>query len=156
VELWSCAPSESVSATLGYDCQVVCPQCGHLAPVTETPQLQRFRRSIGSQVLDQRYNHRGFFLFLSCFSFLVILACFSFLLILAFEIGLAIFMRGLCSHSDLFESDFLGIWLIFLFGDFPKIVSYFNLMFLLLLGFPISIFAFYYFVRFAYFNLCFL
>ena len=45
-----------MSATLGYDCQVVCPQCGHLAPVTETPQLQRFRRSIGSQVLDQRYN----------------------------------------------------------------------------------------------------
>ena len=42
---------------------------------------------------------------------------------------------------------FLGIWLIFLFGsDFPKIV----------IGFLISILFFNFFVRFSYFNLCFL
>ena len=42
---------------------------------------------------------------------------------------------------------FLGIWLIFLFGnDFPKIV----------IGFLISILFFHYFGRFSCFNLCFL
>eukprot|EP00434_Breviolum_minutum_P025203 symbB.v1.2.022263.t1/scaffold1971.1/size94200/1 len=30
------------------ECQVVCPHCGNLAPLTETPQLKRLRRSIAS------------------------------------------------------------------------------------------------------------
>ena len=52
MDLWSGLCSESFSEyyTAGDDCQVVCPQCGRLAPVTETPQIQRLRKSIGSHV----------------------------------------------------------------------------------------------------------
>ena len=38
----------------GWGCQVVCPHCGGLAPVTETPQIKRLRRSIGSLCDPQR------------------------------------------------------------------------------------------------------
>ena len=89
--------------------------------MTETPQVQRFRKSIGSQVrptapvahlrrpTSAPPHTPSAVLFFSCYSCLLFLSCllffscysfFSFLVILAFEIGLAIFMRGLCSHWD--------------------------------------------------------
>ena len=55
-ELWSCGLcSDWVSECYTEDeCQVVCPQCGNLASVIETPQLQRLRRRIGSLCDPQR------------------------------------------------------------------------------------------------------
>eukprot|EP00434_Breviolum_minutum_P027835 symbB.v1.2.024621.t1/scaffold2344.1/size81749/8 len=60
-ELWTVL-RVSQEFYMGYDCQVVCPQCGHLAPVTETPKLQRVVVP-GSEGSSDPPRHSGIMLF---------------------------------------------------------------------------------------------